>query len=101
MDPWILETVSRYHLELCSTPYQAERPRELDLSKEKSQALAEELKALKQKRAIDQIKDQEGSFISPMFQVPKGEGAWRPIIDLRELNQFVIPHHFKMEESEQ
>ena len=32
-----------------------------------------------------------------MFPVPKGDGSWRPIIDLRELNQFITPHHFKME----
>ena len=32
-----------------------------------------------------------------MFPVPKGDRAWRPVIDLRELNQYVVPHHFKME----
>ena len=34
---------------------------------------------------------------SPLFVVPKGGGGWRPIIDLRKLNQYLDPLHFKME----
>ena len=31
-----------------------------------------------------------------MFVVPKGEGSWRPVINLRSLNTYLVPH-FKME----
>ena len=39
----------------------------------------------------------QGGFISNIHIVPKKEGGWRPIIDLRILNSFVISQHFKME----
>ena len=36
-------------------------------------------------------------FISTMFLVPKKGGQFRPVINLKALNQFVRPQHFKME----
>lgn len=36
-------------------------------------------------------------FVSRIFLVPKKGGAWRPIIDLRNLNRFIAREHFKME----
>ena len=33
----------------------------------------------------------------PPFVVPKSGGRWRPVIDLRRLNQYLRPPHFKME----
>ena len=34
---------------------------------------------------------------SPVFVVPKPGGGWHPIIDLRKVNQYLRPPHFKME----
>ena len=39
----------------------------------------------------------ERGFFSSLGVVPKKDGGWRSIADLRELNQYVIPEHFKME----
>ena len=36
-------------------------------------------------------------FISNMFLVPKKGGQFRPVINLKALNQFVRPQNFKME----
>ena len=36
-------------------------------------------------------------FYSQLFVVPKKDGGHRPIINLKKLNQFVKPQHFKME----
>ena len=33
----------------------------------------------------------------PMFVAPKSGGGWMPIIDLRFLNTYLEPPHFKME----
>ena len=96
-DQWILEAISGYHLEFLSSPHQRKWPKQHVLEEEKSEALEKELEALIQKEAVSKVQQPEGSFVSPMFPVPKGDGSWRPIIDLRELNQFITPHHFKME----
>ena len=96
-DQWILEAISGYHLEFLSSPHQRKWPKQHVLEEEKSEALEKELEALIQKEAVSKVQQPEGSFVSPMFPVPKGDGSRRPIIDLRELNQFITPHHFKME----
>ena len=33
----------------------------------------------------------------PDFLVPKSDGSWRPVVNLKSLNTWVVPHHFKME----
>ena len=40
--------------------------------------------------------DQQG-FYSNLFLVPKKDGGMRPVINLKRLNEFIAPHHFKME----
>ena len=36
-------------------------------------------------------------FISTIFPRPKKDGSFRMILNLKELNQFITFHHFKME----
>ena len=82
-DHWVLEAVSGYHLELLCTPHQRKWPKERGMDEERCQALSREIEALIEKKAVTQVHQVRGSFISPMFPVPKGDGAWRPVIDLR------------------
>ena len=35
--------------------------------------------------------------MSSVFLVPKSDGSWRPVINLKPLNRFVTAQHFKME----
>lgn len=37
------------------------------------------------------------SFYSSAFLVPKKEGRWRPVINLKAFDWWVKPQHFKME----
>ena len=64
---------------------------------EEAKIIAEEIQSLLKKGAIRVSKDQEG-FTSNIFLVPKSEGKWRLILNLKSLNKFVRYEHFKMED---
>ena len=96
-DPWILKTIRGYSLELTSTPRQHHPTPPIALNQEKSAALTAEIDKLLQKEAIRPVKASPGEFLSPIFLVPKADGSWRPVINLRDLNSHITQHHFKME----
>jgi hypothetical protein len=52
-----------------------------------------EISALLEKRAIEET--QEIGFISSIFTIPKKSGGFRPVINLKALNNFVVYNHFK------
>ena len=98
-DPWVLENVLSHKLELVETPVQMKAPEEPHLSPEQESCMNDELSKLVQKDAISQVLNPKPSesFISRMFLVPKKDGSQRPIVDLRDLNKFIVWEHFKME----
>ena len=98
-DPWVLENVLGHKLELVETPVRMKAPEEPHLSPEQENCMNSELSKLVQKDAISQVlnPNPSESFISRMFLVPKKDGSQRPIVDLRDLNKFIVWEHFKME----
>ena len=61
------------------------------------QVIDEEVKALLQKSAIEEVSATERGYFSKMFVVPKPVG-WRPIINLKKLNaEFIDCPHFRMD----
>ena len=96
-DPWTRETVTGHRIEFSSTPLQYNTPGEVHLGEEKAQALTAEIRALAGKEAIASApRDGEG-FTSPVFLVPKSDGSWRLVFNLKSLNTHVVTRHFKME----
>ena len=73
--------------------------RERQLPKDQTTALEEEIIALVQKQAIKKLLPPFGDqgFYSDVFVVPKKDGGWRPIINLKRLNSYLEIPHFKME----
>lgn len=50
---------------------------------------------LLEKEAI--IETDNSGFISGIFLIPKKSGGFRPIINLNELNSYLVHRHFKLE----
>ena len=96
-DHWVLATVRGYHLPLSRYPSQGKVPGKPMMDTIREKALAEEISSLVEKGAVAPIKKHQVRLTSPLFVVPKSGGGWRPIIDLRQLNQYIDSPHFKME----
>src|SRR6266511_729237 len=56
-----------------------------------------EIDSLTEIQAIREMHPSEPCFVSNLFLIPKKNGGLRPVIDLRNLNQYVKYSHFKME----
>ena len=66
------------------------------MRKDQLEICDQEVKSLLEKGAIEPI-EPGGGFINGQFVIPKRTGGFRPIVNLKALNKFVRPVHFKME----
>ena len=80
----VLPSLLRYPLELPSN--------------NKAADLLHAVQKLRLSWAIEEVMDTTSpGFYSRLFLVPKPDGSFRPIIDLKKLNQFIVVPSFKME----
>ena len=80
----VLPSLLRYPLELPSN--------------NKTADLLQAVQKLRLSRAIEEVMDTTSpGYYSRLFLVPKPDGSFRPIIDLKKLNQFIVVPSFKME----
>ncbi len=97
-DPWVLDSVSfGTRIPFFERPSEPARLPNMVMSDELMNICDEEVKALLEKGAIEEISDSSQFFVSGLFVIPKRTGGYRPIINLKYLNKFVQPQHFKME----
>ena len=78
---------------LCCAPM----PIKLPVEPTKRLVLLQEIESLLKKRALEQVSGRSPGFYSHLFTVPKRSGGFRPVIDLKALNRFIICPHFHME----
>ena len=95
-DPWILDTVTGYKIPFVKEPPLTQLP-PFSLRQEEVKIISKEIDSLLEKGAICQTTDGKG-FTSNIFLVPKTEGKWKLILNLKALNQFVTHEHFKKED---
>ncbi|CAB4007132.1 Hypothetical predicted protein, partial [Paramuricea clavata] len=97
-DPWILQTVQGYKIPLIRSPHQW-RLRETNPPLRQQHLMDNAVQELLNKAAIKLVQPVPDQFVSTLFLVEKenNSGQYRPVINLRALNQFVEPQPFKME----
>ena len=96
-DKWVLQTVAGYQIDFNAWPVQHFIPKEISFSESLKDLVSNEIASLLEKGAIVPSENEVGQFISNIFIVPKPNGKFRPVINLRELNFFVTYEHFKQE----
>ena len=98
-DHWVLNTVQGFLFPFREEPRQVQTPHPYQYPADQLFQLREELALLVSKGAITRLEPTTpvAGFYSTVFLVPKKEGRWRPVINLKALNSWVQPQHFKME----
>jgi len=95
-DPWILDLIQYgFKLEFLETPIGCDSIANTFLNAEQTKICDEEIKSLLGKGAISPSKGT--GFFSSIFVIPKKSGGFRPIINFKKLNKYVLYRHFKME----
>lgn len=93
-DKWILDTVAGYKIEFCeNATLIARRKAPHNVS---SQTMDSLLREFLEKNIIEQSV-KSGGFFSSVFLVEKRDLSFRAILNLKDLNQSVEHHHFKMD----
>ncbi len=97
-DQWVLSTIKGYRMEFLATPFQSIRPHPPRFNKGQLVLVEQEVQKLQDKGAVVQLEEvPSNAFLSNLFLVPKKDGGQRPVINLKQLNTFVVSPHFKME----
>ncbi len=97
-DPWILQVIQGYQLELLSTPTQHSQVTHPRLTQVEQNVLDQEVQELLDKQAVHQILTGDTpSFISSFVCGPQERWRKPTSCNLKPLNQFLVYEHFKME----
>ena len=99
-DRWILSIVQQgLKLSFISTPEQEGIKITKFNSVKQNEVVLEEVKELLRKQAIETVPDSQigTGYYSTFFMVPKKDGGFRPILNLKRLNMNLQVPHFKME----
>ena len=91
-----METIQGYKIPFRKRP-PIKRIPAFTFTEAEKRALSAEIEKLLEKQAISLTEARDG-FTSNMFLVPKKEGQWRLILNLKALNTYTIREHFKMED---
>ena len=98
-DPWVLETVQGFHLDLVSIPHQLSILPTVHHTKENKALIDLEIPQMLEKEAIHvfSLGELHQGFVSSILLVPKTRGGQGPVLNLGPLNPFIPYEHFKME----
>ena len=92
-----LSLVKGYRIPFIKIPFQWKIPNFTKMSQKQVALVDLELKEMLRKGAIMRTRPAQGEFLSNLFLMGKKDGDYRPVINLKMLNQFTSFLHFKME----
>ena len=96
-DEFILDMVTGAHIELLSTPFQVKCPQKKLFSSKERLVIDSEIISLLANGVIVPSVTEPGEYISPIFITPRKDGSYRMILNLKQFNEHVAYHHFKMD----
>lgn len=97
-DKLILSWLKGYKIPFVSEVVQIQPPKETVWSTSEIQIISKELDRLLALGFIRQGKPAAGQFLSSIFVVPKSDGSFRLILNIKKLNCFLRTEHFKLED---
>lgn len=97
-DQKILEAISGYRLPFTQQPPSQTSEPSVHLSNLEEQFCSQEISRLLYMGAIESALVSELQFLSSFFIIEKPSGGWRFILNLKNLNRFIIAPHFKLED---
>lgn len=96
-DPFILSSITGYEIPFIETPWQPAPPPDPKFSPQELEDCRMAIETLLIKGAISKCESTQGEFVSTYFLRKKPSGESRFILNLKKLNKFIDPPHFKME----
>lgn len=97
-DRELLNIIRGYKIPFKSIPVQNHEPSEHSFSEIEFKAVDEAVEKLLVIGAVEEVVPCSDQFVSNVFVVPKPDGTFRLIINLKPLNEFIENEHFKMED---
>lgn len=94
----VLNAIEGYRIPFISTPPARASLAEPRLSPSDSSACDTEIERLLIKKAVVAVEPDANQFLSSFFLIEKSSGGKRFILNLRDLNTFINPPHFKLED---
>lgn len=91
--------INGYKINFIETPLQVILPPPfISKNKSESKIIIEVIEDMLSIGAIRRCNHSKGEYISPFFLVPKSEGGYRFVLNLKGLNKFVQAPHFKLDD---
>ena len=97
-DEFVLNANSGYKIPFLNLPMQSHEPCQPEFSDLENQQIMKCIDKLINIGAVVAVSGAPLQSISKIFVVPKQDGSFRLILNLKEINQFIDSKHFKMED---
>ena len=96
-DKIILNAITGHKIEFLDIPNQHAPKPNLRFSSKEITAINNDVAELLKKGVIVRCNQEKNDFVSPIFVRPKKDGHHRLILNLKDMNQYIEYHHFKMD----